>query len=121
MDPDTVFKIASQGGAPALIVGVIAWVFVKYLLPLMREALDTHRTDLAKIMDAHKAAQTETVTAFNATLDRFERQSDKQTAAIMGAIGQDVKEIRSDMDKIASAVTDLASRTDRFLKTGTGG
>lgn len=118
MDPDLILKIASQGGAPVLIVAIVAWVAVKYLVPLVREAMTTHREDIAKIMEGHSKAQADTVTAFNTTLDRFERRADKQTEAILNGIGKDVSGIRADMDKIAASVTNLSEKTGSFKRSG---
>lgn len=97
-------QIATQGGAVLLTVLVLAWVFTRHVMPIVREAMAAHQADIGRIIDAGKASQTEVVSAFRETLDRSERSTKALIDTLTDKIGSEVHGIRQDLDKVSDTL-----------------
>ena len=119
MDPavtSILIKILTEGGPVTMVIGLIAVVLVKWIVPLVRDALGSHSESIKKLVDDHRVAQNKLVddhraesrdqhVQFRATLDVFAAQSNKLT----DAIGGDIKDIRDNIDRLADNLTGIRS------------
>ena len=130
MDPavtSILIKILTEGGPVTMALGLLAIVLVKWIVPLVRDALSSHSESIQKLVDDHRAAQNKLVddnranqhklvddhrtevresnAQFRATLDVFVAQNNKLT----DAIGGDIKDIRDNIDRLADNLTGIRS------------
>lgn len=115
-DPDTLIKLAWQGGPVLVTLAVLTILIVKYIIPLIRESLQAHQADMHKLVDAHvvqqatlvtdhRVAQREALASHRETTALLLDQAERRHQHLVDGIGQDVKGIRQEMDSLGDKVT----------------
>lgn len=117
-DPDTLIKLAWQGGPVLVTLVLTAILFVKYILPLMQKALQTHQEDLHKLVDSHvvqqatlvtdhRVAQREALASHRETTALLLDQGERRYQHLIDGIGADVKGIRQELDGLGDKVIEV--------------
>lgn len=127
--PDTLIKLAWQGGPVLVTLAVLTILCVRYIIPLVRESLAAHQADLHKLVDAHVVQQATLVTDHR-TAQREALASHKETTALLldqaerrhqhliDGIGQDVKGIRQELDGLGDKVIEVHAHVTGSRITG---
>jgi hypothetical protein len=104
---DIVLKVAQQGGPVTVVVVVIAVLIVRYIGPLLREALAVHKEDLAKVLAQGTAANEAVIKAFETEQARQERQIERLIGVVLDKLGTDLAGMRKDLDKVVITLDGL--------------
>lgn len=115
---EIIIKGIQQGGPVTLVIGIIALVVIKYIIPMCEKALAAHREDLTKILDMGKAQHSETVGAFTNALDRIERQNERLITTVTERLGTELTGVRKDLDRVSDTLDGLRSDLGARAKVG---
>lgn len=110
---DMVLKLAAQGGPVLMTLALIAFVVIKYLIPLIEKALAAHREDLGRVLAEGKAANDATIAAFRESQDRSERTTEKLIMAVTDKLGNELVGVRKDLDRLSDTMDGLRSDLSR--------
>ena len=97
---EIIIKAVQQGGPVTIVIGIIALVVIKYLIPLADRALAAHREDLARVLAEGKDANQTVVQAFRDSQDRQERQTERLIQIVIEKLGGELTLMRKDLDQV---------------------
>lgn len=104
---DVILRFAQQSGPVTAVIGILAVVMIKYLLPLAERALLAHREDLARVLAEGKAANEAVIKTFEASQDRQERQTERLIAVVIDKLGGELTLMRKDLDQVVVKIDGL--------------
>lgn len=116
--PDTMVKLATQGGPVLVTLMLTAILFIRYILPLMQKALQTHQEDLHKLVDSHvvqqatlvtdhRVAQREALASHRETTALLLDQGERRYQHLIDGVAADVKGIRQELDGLGDKVIEV--------------
>ncbi len=104
---DVILRFAQQSGPVTAVIGILAVVMIKYLLPLAERALTAHREDLARVLAEGKSANEAVIKTFEASQDRQERQTERLIAVVIDKLGGELTLMRKDLDQVVVKIDGL--------------